>query len=471
MGEAPEVPERRGLLRSIWHSIFRGPVVPRDERERRRVVLIHLPLHLRPTRVPEAALRYSRTFGLGGMALVLIGLLMVTGVLLVFVYKPSPEDAHGSLLTLQREVLFGRLVRNVHYWSANLLVVVTCLHLLRVFFTGAFHGARQFNWVIGLLLLLGVLLSNFTGYLLPWDQRSYWAITICASMASYVPIAGPWLQRLVQGGSEIGASTLLNFYAIHTTISPVFILILVGFHSWRIRKAGGVVTPPVVGTPDRVSFVPNLLMREVAVGLGVVAGVLLLSVFASAPLGAPANPGMSPNPAKAPWYFMGFQELLLHFHSLFSVFVLPLAAAVALFLIPYLRYDAEPSGVWFLSAKGRRLAIGAAVFGLVVAPVLVIADEFIFTRESWLPGTASWLRSGVLPVAVLTFATCALAFALKRRFAPTRGEMTQTIFVLLVTAFAVLTMTGVWFRGRGMALTWPWSQPASAVTEIAEAEE
>ena len=240
--DSPE--KKAGLFARFWRSVIRGPVFPRDDRDRRRIVLSHLILHMRPARMRPQTLRYTLTWGLGGTCLVLFMLLALTGVLMVFVYVPSPERAYQSVTALERDVLFGQLVRNIHHWSANFLVAVAVLHLLRVFLTGAFRGARQFNWIIGLLLLLGILAANFTGYLLPWDQLSYWAITICTGMLSYVPGIGGWLQEVARGGAEIGRNTLTLFYAIHTTFVPVCLILLMAWHFWRVRKAGGVVIPP-----------------------------------------------------------------------------------------------------------------------------------------------------------------------------------------------------------------------------------
>ena len=177
-----------GILRRIWRSVFRGPIVPANDRDRRWVVFNTLLLHFRPTQLPEKTLRYTHTFGLGGMSLVLILLLFATGILMMFVYQPSPEAAYDSINSLQDDVLFGRLVRSTHHWSANLLVGIALLHLLRVYLTGGYHAPRQFNWVVGLVLLLFILVANFTGYLLPWDQLSYWAITISTAMLAYVPV-------------------------------------------------------------------------------------------------------------------------------------------------------------------------------------------------------------------------------------------------------------------------------------------
>ena len=182
-----------------------------------------------------------------------------------------------------------------------------------------------------------MLLSAFTGYLLPWDQLSFWAITVCSEMLSYIPGIGGGLRRTVLGGEEVGASTLVLFHAVHTSILPLSFVLLLTWHFWRVRLAGGVLLPPAREgkSPGRwVPFIPDLLVRELVVALVVVAVVLVAAVLAGAPLGDPANPGLSPNPAKAPWYFLGLQELLMHFHPLFAVVVIPVLLASALLAAP-----------------------------------------------------------------------------------------------------------------------------------------
>ncbi len=413
---------------------------------------------MRPVQVRRNTLAYTHTFGLGGSSLTLIGLMICTGVLLMLAYEPSPERAYDSVIGLQDQFLFGGLVRNIHHWSANILVAVVLLHLLRVFFTGGFHGPRRFNWVIGLALLAGVLTANFTGYLLPWDQLAYWAVTICTGMFSYVPWIGGWLQSMARGGSEIGSATLVIFYSFHTTLVPVALVLLMGFHFWRVRKAGGVVDP----RPDNeitdeksenVLTLPELMMRELAAALALIAFVVVLSVFVDAPLGAPANPGMSTNPAKAPWYFVGLQELQLHFHPLIAVVVIPALVALALLVIPYLRYPEELSGPWFLSATGRRTVGLAAAFGLGVTPVLILLDELVLQPGAGLP---TLVGRGLVPLVLVGAAVFGFRSLLIKRFGASKGEVVQAVFVLFFVGLAVLTVTGVWFRGPGMALTWPW---------------
>jgi quinol-cytochrome oxidoreductase complex cytochrome b subunit len=338
---------------------------------------------------------------------------------------------------------------------------VLLLHASRVLLTGGYHGPRQFNWVVG-VCLLGVVLANaFTGYLLPWDQLSYWAITISTGMLGYVPWLGTSLQRIARGGADIGADTVIIFYTVHTSIVPTLLVALMAFHFWRVRKAGGVVVPPPragqseAAEPEKVLFLPHLLMREVALALVMTAVVVVLGAAFGAPLGAPANPGMSPNPAKAPWYFLGFQELLVHFHPVVAIVVIPLAGAAALLLLPYLTADDEPAGAWFLSDRGWRAARVAALAALTLAPAAVVLHEAV--SRVW-PGSNSWLTGGVLPLAVIGAGAFALLRTSRTRFGLTKNETVQTAVVLGGVAFAVLTIVGVWFRGPGMSLVWPWAR-------------
>jgi len=454
---------RPTLAQRVWRSIFRSPAAPHTERERKQAIVRNLILHLRPVRVPASTLRYTHTFGLGGMSLVLVLVLIASGMLLRFGYEPAPGAAYDAIVRLQDTVLFGRFVRSVHYWSASFLILVVVLHLLRTYFTGAYHSPRQFNWVIGLALLGCVVAANFTGYLLPWDQLSYWAITISTGMLEYVPLAGDWLRRLARGGADIGPHTLTTFYTLHTAVVPSLILALMAFHFWRVRKARGVVVPRKPGEdpasdPERVLTLPHLLARELAVALALVAVVMVCSALFAAPLGDAANPGMSPNPAKAPWYFMGFQELLLHVHPLFAVVVLPLVGVLALVALPYYPYERDTAGIWFGSLAGRRLAVGAAVAALAVTPPLVVLDESVIHLSSWLPWLPVWVSNGLLPLLALGGALWAGIGWIRRRYDAANNEVAQTLFVFLAVGFVTLTAIGEWFRGPGMALVWPWNR-------------
>jgi len=449
------------LLPQILRSIFPDPATPPIGAQRGRSLLKTLPLHFRPATVPRGTLRFSLTWGLGGMAATLVLLQLGSGLLLKFAYTPTPVAAYASIQAMTDHMLFGRLVRNLHYWCAHLLVAVIVLHLLRVFFTGAFHPPRQFNWIIGLGLLGTVLAANFTGYLLPWDQLAYWAVTVSTGMLEYVPFVGGALQAMIRGGAEIGPHTLQTFFALHTAVLPLLLVGLMAYHFWRIRKAKGLVVPRPPGgsieeKPDRAPTVPDLLLRETAVALVLAAFVLLIAALIDAPLGDPANPGLSPNPTRAPWYFAGLQELLLHLHPVFAVFVIPALAVLGLLAVPYLTYEADTGGIWFASRAGRKMAGLAAVIGLVVTPLLILADAWLSVDGSSVDQLAPVIGNGIIPTVGLLLVFGGFYAVLRKRLRATRNEAVQAVFTLCLTAFGVLTITGVWFRGEGMLLRLPW---------------
>jgi len=427
-----------------------------DQKDQRKYFR-NLLLHFRPSEVPQRTLRLSLTWGLGGMGVVLVFLLIGTGLMLKFVYEPSPGHAYDSILYLESQVPFGQLVRNIHRWSGNGLIFVTFLHLLRVFYTSAFAPPRQLNWIFGLVLLSAVIFSNFTGYLLPWDQIAYWAITISTSMLDYLPVVGPGIKDWVLGGTEPGPVTLMNFYALHTAILPALLLFVLPFHFWRIRKANGLVIPrsptedPGTKGP-MVDAMPHLIVREVTTAVVLLAVLLLISMFFDAPLADQANPGLSPNPTKAPWYFMGLQELLMHFHPVFAVFVIPSLLVAGLISIPYLNYQAETAGVWFCSHKGRKMALVALVVATAATVAAVLLDEFATGTK--LAGPPNMINNGLIPFTFILAVCVGFYAVMKMGFKATNNEAIQALFTLLMTAFIVLTIVGVWFRGTGMQLMW-----------------
>ena len=430
-----------------------------DLPQRRFRLLSTLVLHFRPRRVAERTLRLTLTWGLGGMAAVLVSLQLFTGILLKFAYGPVPTQAYDSLARLQEGFLFGQLVRNIHFWSANLLVVVVGLHGLRVFFTGGVHPPRRLNWVVGLSLFILVLASNLTGYLLPWDQLAYWATTICVGMLEYIPFIGSWLQQVVLGGPQIGPATLRNFFAMHTAVLPALLVMLMAFHFWRVRKAGGLVIPrsPTEEPDDKPATVPthpDLLLREAALALATIAGVLVLSLVYDAPMGQPANPGLSPNPTKAPWYFAGIQELLMHFHPSFALLI-AVALTFGAFCLPFINYREAPAGVWFASANGRRTALVAALAACVATPLAVVIDEYAVDVSAMMPGWPQAFSLGVVPAAFFIAVVVGLYVLMVRKFQASRLESIQAVFVFLAVGWVILTATCVFFRGQGMKLRWP----------------
>ncbi len=430
----PEGRWQRLKRTEIWRSVFRHPQLD-TPRGRALQGFSNVFLHIYPVKVPRRVLRLRYSWRLGYIAAVLFTILVVTGVYLMFFYTPSVTSAYGDMQQLRTGIGFGQLVRNVHRWSAHLMVLVVVLHLVRVFFAGAYKRPRQFNWVIGIGLFAITLGFSFTGYLLPWDQLSYWAVTVGTNLVSYVPLFGGVLTDVLIGGPQIGQATLLRFYALHVAVLPVAIALLLMVHIWRVRKDGfavrrggvgafaegatdransDVADPSATGTittaalpaatalalesGDRVRLLgvvdresvtaeerltddtvfawPHLIVRHVVVGLGTIATVLALGVAFAAPLRDIANPNLTPEPAKAPWYFVGLQELLSHFDPLVAGIFVPAGVLLTLTFLPY--FDHNPA----TESKYRRVAISIFATILVIALVLTVIGA-LFRGPGW----------------------------------------------------------------------------------------
>ncbi|MEI7982441.1 MAG: cytochrome b N-terminal domain-containing protein [Bacteroidota bacterium] len=413
-------------------------------------------IHIHPQKVNEASLRFQRTFGLGGMAALLIVIQTVTGILLRFYYIPSPAEAYNSIVFLKTQVMFGPFIRNIHHWSGVFLLLIAFLHFLRVFLTGAYRDARKINWLLGLVLLVLIVFSNFTGYLLPWDQLAYWAITIATSIISYLPLAGDGLRTLIIGGTELNAATLQTFFDFHTAVLPFLILILMLYHFWRVRKAGGVILPVIPGKSEMVPATPNLIFREFIVALVLVALLFTFAAFFNAPLLEKANPAYSMNPTKAPWYFAGLQELLMHFHPFFAAFVIPFGVVVFLGWIPFMKYDEAPNGHWFISGKGRQSARQTAVFAILVTISGILFNSYVVNFEIMMPALPALLSNGIFPLLILLSLMAVYYLLFLKRVRLSKPELVQVVFVFIVVSFIVLTLTGIFFRGKDMELSFPW---------------
>ncbi len=226
----------------VWRSIVRHgyPDTPLD---RSLAVFSNFFLHVQPVKVHRHTLRATYTFGLGLIAFYLFVVLVVTGTFLMFYYVPSVDRAYADMKDLEFVVSFGLVLRNLHRWTAHGMVAVVFLHMCRVFYTGAYKPPREFNWVIGVLLLVVTFLLSFTGYLLPWDQLAFWAITVGTSIAGYMPLVGNRVRYFLLGGNQVGQNALLRFYVLHVMLLPIVATVLVGIHFWRIRKDGGLSKP------------------------------------------------------------------------------------------------------------------------------------------------------------------------------------------------------------------------------------
>jgi quinol-cytochrome oxidoreductase complex cytochrome b subunit len=228
---------------NVYRSIFRGGGSPEDAEGQSFAVFNNLFLHIHSVKVRRHSIKATYTFGLGLISLILFLVLVFTGVWLMFYYFPSEKDAYGRMLDLRSSVDFGFVLRNVHKWAAEAMVLFVVLHMARVFFTGAYKPPREFNWVIGVFLLLLTLVLSFTGYLLPWDQLAFWAVTVGAAIAGYAPVVGEPIRNFLLGGDTVGQEALLRFYVLHVAILPGLLAILLAVHIWRIRKDGGLAHP------------------------------------------------------------------------------------------------------------------------------------------------------------------------------------------------------------------------------------
>jgi quinol-cytochrome oxidoreductase complex cytochrome b subunit len=226
----------------IWRSLFRNPY-PNDERSRAYAVMNNVFLHIHPVRVRQHAVKFAYTFCLGGLSFFLFLFLTVTGVLLMFYYRPATSVAYQDMKDLDTLINFGLLLRNMHRYSAHAMVIVVFLHMLRVFYTGAYRPPREFNWAIGAILLFCTFFLSFTGYLLPWDQLGIWAVTVGTNMAGATPFVGEQTRFLLIGGYEISDNTLVRWYVLHVIGMPLITAVLMAVHFWRIRKDGGISGP------------------------------------------------------------------------------------------------------------------------------------------------------------------------------------------------------------------------------------
>ena len=220
---------RRSVMRVGW---------PATDKDRAAAMISSFFLHIHPARVNRHALKPTYTFALGLIAGTLFLILAVTGLALMLYYVPYPPEAYRSMKDLQFVVTFGIILRNMHRWSAHAMVLVVFLHMCRVFWTGSYKSPREFNWVVGVALLLLTLGLSFTGYLLPWDQLAFWAITVGTNIAAYAPVLGDQVKFLLLGGHVIGSMTLLRFYVLHSVVLPLAMVLLISLHVWRVRKDG-----------------------------------------------------------------------------------------------------------------------------------------------------------------------------------------------------------------------------------------
>jgi len=388
-------------------------VFPASSREATDAVVANLLLHWFPARMRVTSLAWTPSLWLGTISWVLFVLLLLTGLPLMVFYVPSTRDAYQSVKDIEHVVSYGWWLRAAHRVAAHLMVIVVTLHAGRVFLTGSYRNDadreqhREWNWVIGVALLAATVLLSFTGYLLPWDQLAYWAVTVSMNIVGSAPVLGAPLRELLLGGRDVGQAALMRFYLLHIVVLPIAVAALFGYHMWRIRKDGGLARAGTAGQAALVvDAIPAVIARAAVVTLGTWLAVTVLAMAIPSPLEQPANPLVTPNPAKAPWYFVWLQEIVADTTvrlgpvsvngALVGGLLLPAVLLAVTTLWPWLdRSPTSTVGVWLPAARRRQLVVFAAIVALVVGLTVVgllrgPSWQFHWPWQAWPELPARW---------------------------------------------------------------------------------
>jgi len=420
--------------------------------------------HMMSARVRDEQLGFRKTWYLGALTLGTFTIQITTGLLLMLYYHPSIPQGYADMKDLEFVVSSGLLLRSLHRWSAHAMVLLVFVHMAKVFYRSAYRPPRELNWVLGVCLLTLTLLLSYTGYLLPWDQLSYWGTTVGSNIISSIPFLGAKLRYYLLAGHTVNANALLRFYVLHTMILPLTLISLVALHLWRLHTDGGMFHVDAKGNrvPNGRDWVDatidsrksektysygDLLFREIIAIEALAVVLFTIALIWAAPLEQLANPIHTPNPAKAPWYFTGLQELLHYFPPFVAGIILPVLIVGGLIFIPFFPYFDEvktQDALRWLRGKSVRLTI--------VAAVLVLLSALLIRLHAW---------DTLLPLAM---AVLLLLFAARGTGEEARGlrgwlcsrSVAFWIMTLFLTETVVLTAVGTFFRGPGWSWVWPW---------------
>jgi quinol-cytochrome oxidoreductase complex cytochrome b subunit len=330
--------------------------------------------HLHPPTIPQPQARLRHTLGAGGLAVYLAFVLVITGLLEMFYYVPTPEGAAESIQLLTFLVPYGGLVRNLHYWAAQLLLIVSIVHMVRVLLTGGYVAPRRFNYLLGLGLLVLVIFLNFTGYVLRWDEGVRWAMVAGTNLVKTIPGIGPGAYFILMGGNAPGAATLVRFYAWHIFGLMTPFIFLAGWHLFRVRRDGGIAAPPPQerGSRARISR-DELVGVEVVMMLVATAVLILIALIFPAPIG-PAMSETAPltTEASAPWFFHWVQQLLKNGNAFFWGVLIPAGILVLLAALPYLRPFIAPDEIGSWLPRSGRVVQGVTAVIILALLVLTI---------------------------------------------------------------------------------------------------
>lgn len=311
-------------------------------------------------------------YALGGLTII-AGLLQgITGLLLTFYYDPSSEGAYNSVDYITYQLPLGWLVRGIHHYGASAIIILVVLHMLRTYFFSAYKRPREINWLTGVLMLFITLSFGFTGYLLPWDQKGYWATKVGTEIAGSVPLIGEWIMRFMRGGEILGQATLTRFYSTHIMILPAAIGVLVAIHIYQLRFHG--MAPPITEKAKKLSeryvpFFPNWVIKDVVLGLGLLALLAYFSWAYRAPLEFPADPASSNYVPRPDWYFLFYFQILKYFPGAWEIVataLIPLFVFGSLILLPFLDKGDERRP-WH-----KPVTTGVAIFYIIIVIVFTL---------------------------------------------------------------------------------------------------
>ena len=444
-----------------------SPGISDDNRRRLGRINRNFFLHIHASKVHPHSLEASYTFGLGVILGFLFIVMILTGVVLMMNYTPSVERAYNSVKDIVFVVPGGKYIRNIHRWAAHGMVLISFLHLIRVFFTGGYLSGRRLNWIIGVCILVVVLFMNFSGYLLPWDQLAYWAVTIGSNIAAsfreltdilgitQVLDIGGFIKKLLIGDEIVGQAALSRFFMLHVIFLPVTLMVLTAVHFWRIRKDGG-ISRPVDQTEEKLYSWPVVMWAELAILLLTVAALLVMAFLFDAPLRERANTDFAENPAKSPWYFLGIQELV-SYSAFAGGVIIPVLFLVFLISIPYMDREERNIGIWFSGRAGRKLTWQSLGFSLISTILFVIILVRYGWFRDWFPDIPQVVIMLVNPATLSALFYILWAVGIRRKTGSSRMSAIA-LFTCTMTGFIIYTAIGIWFRGPNWEFYWSPSQ-------------
>src|SRR5579864_226023 len=337
--------------------------------------------------IPGGA-KFAYVFG-SGLLFVFLSQI-ITGVFLAMYYVPSADHAHTTVAYITKEVTAGSLLRSIHSYGASLIVILIVLHLGQTFLYGSYKGRRELLWMSGCILLALMLGMAFTGYLLPWDQKAYFATAVGTNITSEIPVIGSWIKQLMRGGNEMGTLTVSRFYVAHVFLIPALIFAFVASHVFLFRKAGAagpVKEDPIEPRLPTEPFYPRQVLIDLAFTLVLIGVLWVLAHFHPVELGPEADPSDTQYLPRPEWYYRPFFQWLKYWpgaSSIIGIVLIPLIVGAAFFFLPFLDRSSE--------RRPWRRPLSVGIFGSVLAGIVSLG-VLSYRGDARDPGVAAQLKT------------------------------------------------------------------------------